>query len=105
VTKKGNLWRRDPRPGVVVVVLGVATTVFIFLVVALAAMPLFVLLDEAISEAFRSLGGDTLETLALAATWIANPLPITVLTSVTGLVLWVTGRRAEAVLIVVTVAG
>ena len=68
-------------------------------------MPLFVSVDEAVSDLFRSFGGSLLDAVAQAATWIADPWPMVLLTGGTGLVLWITGRRAEAVLIVVTVAG
>jgi undecaprenyl-diphosphatase len=99
------LWRRDPRPGVLVIVFGVAAAVFVLLVIGLISMPLFVSVDEAVSEAFRAVGGSLLDTLARIVTWVANPIPMLLLTAGTGVVLWLTGRRAEAVLLVVTVAG
>ena len=105
MARTGNLWRRDPRPGVLVIVFGVAAAVFVLLVIGLITMPLFVSIDEVVSEAFRSLGGSLVDTLARTATWFANPIPMVVLTTGTGLTLWFTGRRAESVLLVVTVAG
>jgi undecaprenyl-diphosphatase len=68
-------------------------------------MPLFVSVDEAVSEAFRGLGGSLVDAFANVVTWVADPVPMIVLTTGTGLVLWLTGRRAEAVLLVVTVGG
>jgi undecaprenyl-diphosphatase len=105
LTKTGDLWRRDPRPGALVIVFGVAAAVFALLVIGLVAMPLFVSVDEVVSEVFRGLGGSLVDTMARGVTWFADPIPMVVLTTVTGLVLWVTGRRPEAVLLVVTVAG
>jgi undecaprenyl-diphosphatase len=105
VSNTGDLWRRDPRPGVLVIVFGVAAAVFALLVIGLIAMPLFVFVDEIVSEAFRSLGGSLTETLARGATLLGNGIPMVVLTTGTVLVLWFTGRRAEAGLLLVTVAG
>lgn len=105
MARTGNLWRRDPRPGVLVIVFGVAAAVFVLLVIGLITMPLFVSIDEVVSEAFRSLGGSFVDTLARTVTWFANPIPMVVLTIGTGVGLWFTGRRAESVLLVVTVAG
>jgi undecaprenyl-diphosphatase len=105
VGNTGDLWRRDPRPGVLVIVFGVAVAVFALLVIGLIAMPLFVSVDETVSEAFRSVGGSLTETLARGATLLGNGIPMVVLTTGTVLVLWFTGRRAEAGLLLVTVAG
>lgn len=105
MNEKGNLWRRDPRPGVLVIVLGVAAAVFVLLVIGLITMPVFVSVDEYVSEAFRSFGGESIEAMARAVTSLADPIPMILLTGVTGIILFATGRRAEAILLVATVAG
>lgn len=105
MTRSGELWRRDPRAGALVIVFGIAIALFILLVAGLILMPLFVSVDETVSEGLRSLSSPALDTFFKAATWIADPLTMIVLTGGTGIALWATGRRTEAVLVVVTVAG
>lgn len=97
-------WRRDPRLGVAVIVLGATLAAFVALAVAIMLMPAFVTLDDRLSQAVRQLAFPGIHSMALFLTRLGDFLPMGVLTAVTGAVLWLRGRKAEAVLLVLSVA-
>ena len=101
----GDLWRRDPRPGALVIAGGVAVGLLIVLVAVILVMPAFTSLDATVSEWVRSIGADTLEPIFRDITRIADPVPMVVLIVGAGAILWALGKRPEAILLVVTVAG
>ena len=99
----GDLWRRDPRPGALVIVGGVAVGLLVILVAAILVMPAFTSLDARVSEWVRGIGTETLEPIFRDATRLADPVPMIILTVGAGALLWALGKRPEAVLLVVTV--
>ena len=101
---KTDLWRRDIRPGILVVVFAVGTVGFALLVIAGFTVPAFVAIDEVFSEALRALEGPVLDQMALALTRMADLEVMLALTIVATVGLWVTKRRPEAVLLLATVA-
>lgn len=102
--RKAVLWRRDPRPGVLVIAGGVALLLFLGLVAAVVLSPAFVTFDEAASAAFHDIQSSTLTTFSEAATQIADFWIMLGLTLVTSVVLWVLGRRPEVALLVSVMA-
>ncbi len=99
-------WRgHDPRAGVLVIVIGVALAAFVTLALALAVAPAFERFDVTLSAAIRGLEAPGLELLARGMTVIGDTGPMALLTLATAFALWVRGRRTEAVVLIVAVAG
>lgn len=96
-------WQRDPRPGVLVIVAGVAVACFIALAAAIALAPAFVEFDLALTRAIRALEIPGLEAAAIAITSLANFWPMSVFTVLTGGLLFVQGRRTSAITLVLAV--
>lgn len=98
-----RLWRRDPRPGALVIVFGVAAVAFFALVAALLLYRPFLAVDERFSAAVRGIDAPLVETVLSAGTHLGDFWVATALTLVTCGVLWWRQRRAEALLLLVTV--
>lgn len=96
-------WQRDPRPGALVIVAGIAIAGFIALAAAIMLAPAFVRFDLAATEAIRSLHSPALERAAIAITTLGNFWPMTFLTGVTGLVLYRRNRKTSAITLVLAV--
>lgn len=96
-------WQRDPRPGVLVIVAGVAIAGFIALAAAIMLAPAFVRFDLAATEAIRSLHVPALEEVAVAITTLGDFWPMTLLTGIAGLILFVMHRKTSAVTLVLAV--
>lgn len=96
-------WQRDPRPGALVIVAGVAIAGFIALAAAIMLAPAFVRFDLAVTEAIRSLRVPGLEQAAIAVTSLADFWPMTLFTGLTGLFLYLQGRRTSAITLVLAV--
>jgi membrane-associated phospholipid phosphatase len=94
-----NSWRRDSRPGALVVISGVAIVCFAGLWAMLAFLPSLVALDRAVSAAIRSLASPLLDTMAVAFTTLGG---LTILSGLTiAVCAWFLWRqmRAEAILL------
>ena len=97
-------WQRDPMPGMLVIIAGVLLAGFVALGLALVFAPAFVRLDQNASEAIRAVSWPWLDPVARFATWVGDFWPMATLTTLTGLGLWVRGRRTSAATLVLTVA-
>ena len=97
-------WQRDPMPGMLVIIAGVLLAGFVALGLALVFAPAFVRLDMSVSEAIRTVSWPWLDPVARFATWVGDFWPMAILTTATGLGLWVRGRRTSAATLVLTVA-
>jgi undecaprenyl-diphosphatase len=101
---KTESWRRDPRFGVLVIVSSTTAMVFLAMVVAVLVAPTFLRLDMLLSTAIHDIDIAWLDGFLRAVTWLGSGLVIGPATAAVGLWLFVRRRRAEAVLLVVTVA-
>lgn len=97
-------WQRDPMPGMLVIAAGVLLAGFVALGLALVFAPAFVRLDASVSEAIRGISWPWLDPVARCAAWVGDFWPMATLTMLTGLGLWVRGRRTSAATLVLTVA-
>lgn len=100
----GDLWRRDPRPGVLVIVAGAALAAFLGLVLAVLVSPAFVAVDQSASELLRRVSFPGLEPFLSAVTHTGDFVVVFVATLVAVAVLVVRGSRTEAVLVGATMA-
>lgn len=96
-------WQRDPRPGVLVIVAGVALAGFLALAFTIILAPAFVEFDLAVSSAIRSISLPGLEGFALLSTSVGNFWPMAAFTVLTGAALLVRGRKTTSVTFVLTV--
>lgn len=96
-------WRRDPRAGALVIVVGAGLAGFVALGVMLLAIPAFVELDEAASAAIRSIDLPGLVPFAKFATWVGSFWPMAAITAGTALVYLVRGRRTTAIMLTLAV--
>lgn len=99
-----DLWRRDTRPGILVIVFAVGIVGFVLLVLAGFTVPAFVAIDEMLSETLRALEGPVLDQVVLVLTQVADLEVMLVLTVGATIGLWATKRRPEAILLLATVA-
>lgn len=97
-------WRRDPRSGLLVIALGIAVVSFLVLTAAVLLMPTFLTLDGHISELVRGISLPGLEGVARFFTALGGLWPMGVLTLGVGAYLYARGRKAEALLLVLTVS-
>lgn len=97
-------WRRDPRGGLLVVVLGVVLVSFVLLTVAVFAAPWFVRLDARVSADIRAVNIPWLAATARLLSALGDFWPMTLVTAFTVLALLIRGRRPEALLVAVSVA-
>jgi len=98
-------WRADPRAGMLVLVAGVALAGFFAITAGLLLAPAFVELDVAVSAAIRGLTAPGLEPAARLVTHLGDFAVVATLTVLTAAVLFARGRRVEAALVIVAVAG
>jgi len=98
-------WDRDPRPGLLVLVFMLASLAFGALVAAVLLYHPFVAFDESFSAGIRSLSTPVLDRLFVAVTHLADFWSVAFGTAVLAGILLYRRRRAEAVLVVLTVAG
>ena len=96
-------WRRDPRSGLLVIAFGVTIVSFIILTAAVVLLPTFVSLDGHVSELIRDVSIPGLEALARLFTTLGSFWPMSVLTVGTSAYLLMRGRKAEALLLILTV--
>lgn len=101
--KGGELWRRDPRPGALVIAFGIAIAAFAALVAAVLLYRPFVALDMRVSGAIRSIDWPWLEPFFRAVTHIGDGWVIAVTTALLAVVMFAKKRPAEAVLVGFTV--
>ena len=97
--KGGDLWRRDPRPGMLVLIAGVALLLFLGLVLAVMISPAFAAADERLSEAFRDLNVPAFDALFGAVTHLGDFGVMFAMVTIACLVLWALRRRTDAVLL------
>jgi len=97
-------WQRDPRGGLLVVSLGFVIAAFVMLAVAVIAAPWFIRFDARMSLDIRSLGWPWLGEAARLLYTLGRLWPMALLTAFTATALYARGRRAEALLIVISVA-
>lgn len=103
--KRGSaeLWRRDPRPGLLVFAFALASLAFGALVAAVLLYHPFVAFDESFSAAIRGLSTPLGDRIFMATTRLADFWSVAVATAVLAGVLLARKRRAEALLVVLTV--
>lgn len=100
----GAPWRRDTRPGVLVVVFGLAVAGFVALWLMLRLMPSLIAFDHAASAVIRSLANPVLDSIAVAFTTLGGFAIMTSLSvAVAAWLLW-RGMHAEAALVAATMA-
>lgn len=99
-----KLWRRDPRPGALVIAAGIAGIAFLGLVAAVIISPAFVAIDEAASSAFNAIQSPALDALFGVATYLGSFAVFAPLAVLVVIVLLMRGRRPEAVLFAATMA-
>lgn len=97
-------WQRDPRAGMLVIVMLGGIGTFALFAVALVAAPWFVRLDVAASEAVRSISFPGSVAMARFATSLGNFWPMTVFTLISTAYLWYRRRKPEALGLVVAMA-
>ncbi|MDZ4655812.1 MAG: phosphatase PAP2 family protein [Coriobacteriia bacterium] len=97
-------WRRDPRSGLLVIAFGVAGVSFLMLTAAVLLMPAFLTFDVHISELVRDISLPGLEGVARFFTTLGSFWVMSALTLGASAYLYVRGRRAEALLLVLTVS-
>ncbi len=101
--RNAPLWRRDPRPGLLVIAFGIAAAAF----AALAAMVMlyhpFVAFDQRVSAAVRSLQTPALDSFFRAVTHVGDYWSTVPLTAALVLLLVLKKRPAEAFLVGFTV--
>ena len=98
-------WRADPRAGVLVIVAGIALAGFAAITAAVLLAPAFVEFDVAASAAIRGITAPGLEPVARVVTHLGDFPVVATLTALTAAVLFVRGRRVEAAVVLVAVAG
>jgi len=96
-------WRRDPRSGLLVIAFGVAVVSFIALTAALLLAPSFAELDMRVSEVIRDMSVPGLESIARFFTTLGSFWPVALMTAGVSGYLLARGRKAEALLIILTV--
>jgi undecaprenyl-diphosphatase len=96
-------WRRDPRPGLLVVLAGLALAGFAVLTVMLLLEAPFVRFDQSVSAWFRSFASPGLDAFARALTFVGSTVGMTILVAATGAWYLTRRRRAEALLLALTV--
>lgn len=96
-------WQRDPRPGLLVIVAGVALTAFLALALTIVVTPAFVAFDLAVSSAIRSIRLPGLQELALVSTTVGSFWPMAAFTIFTGAALLARGRKTTSATFVLTV--
>ncbi|PKQ20082.1 MAG: hypothetical protein CVT66_06870 [Actinobacteria bacterium HGW-Actinobacteria-6] len=95
----GASWRRDTRPGVLVILFGIAVVGFAALWAMLLLMPALISIDHAVSSAIRSIASPQLDPIALAFTTLGGFAIMSALAlAVSAWLLW-RGLRAEAALV------
>ncbi len=97
-TSSGTPWRRDTRPGVLVVLAGIAALLFFGLVFVVLVSPAFVAFDEAGSGLFRSMDVVWFEPFFGAATHVGDFWVMFFATAIAVAALHVRGSRVEAVM-------
>ncbi|HET6498131.1 MAG TPA: phosphatase PAP2 family protein [Coriobacteriia bacterium] len=101
--RTGHHWVRDPKPGLVVAVTGIALAGFLLLTGAVLFFPAFHEVDARLSYAIRDeLRVEALDPFARGVTHIGSGVAMTVLTVIGSAVLLIAGRRAEALLLSAT---
>jgi undecaprenyl-diphosphatase len=96
-------WRRDPRSGLLVIACGIAGVSFVVLTAAVLQLPAFLSFDARISELIRGISLPGLESVARFFTTLGSFPVLGALTLATSVYLYLRGRRAEALLLLVTV--
>jgi undecaprenyl-diphosphatase len=96
-------WQRDPRPGALVIVAGVAIAGFLALAAAIVFAPAFVSFDLAVTKAIRAIDVPWLESAALFITRVGDFWPMGIATALTGAVLLAMKRRTSAITLVLAV--
>ena len=104
-TSGGDSWRRDVRPGVFAIVFGVIVIALSVLIVSVILWPQLGGLDSEVSALVRSLRTPGLTRLAVAVTHIADTWSLVILVPIAAILLYFSGRRSEAVFVIVVVAG
>lgn len=102
--RAGAPWGRDTRPGVLVVVFGLAVAGFVALWLMLRLTPSLIAFDHAASAAIRSLADPRLDSIAVAFTTLGG---FAIMTSLSvAVAAWLLWRRmhAEALLVAATMA-
>lgn len=95
---RSDSWRRDTRPGVLVILSGLAIVCFAALWAMLAFLPRLVAFDRAVSSVIRSFASPMADTIAVAFTTFGGFTIMSVLTvAVCAWFLW-RRMRAEAIL-------
>ena len=95
----GASWRRDTRPGVLVILFGIAVAGFAALWAMLILMPALISIDHSVSAAMRSLANPQLDPIAVAFTTLGGFVIMSALAvAVAAWLLW-RGLRAEAALV------
>ena len=104
-SRRAQPWDRDPRPGLLVLVFMFASLAFGALVAAVLLYHPFVAFDESLSAGIRALSTPTLDRLFVAVTHLADFWSVAAGTALLAGILFYRRRHAEALLVVLTVAG
>ncbi len=99
---RGASWRRDTRPGALVIVFGLAVVSFGALWAMLILLPSLIALDHAVSAGIRSLAEPTLDAIAVAFTTLGGFAIMASLSLAVSAWLYWRGLRPEAVLFAAT---
>jgi undecaprenyl-diphosphatase len=98
----GASWRRDTRPGVLVIMFGIAVVGFAALWAMLLLAPALISIDHSVSAAIRSTASPQLDPIAVAFTTLGGfAIMAALAVAVAAWLLW-RGLRAEAALVVGT---
>lgn len=103
VVPRSDSWRRDPRSGLLVIAFGAAIISFVLLTAAVLLMPAFLSLDASVSAAIRDISLPGLEGVARFFTTVGDFWSVFAMTGIAAIYLLVRGRKAEALLLVLTV--
>ncbi|MDP2401297.1 MAG: phosphatase PAP2 family protein [Actinomycetota bacterium] len=99
------LWRRDPRPGALVIAFGIALLVFMGFVASILLYKPFLAFDQRVSAAIRGIDSPVVDGFFRAFTHVGDGFVVLGLTFVIALVLYIKERPAQSVLVVATVGG
>ena len=104
-TPRSDSWRRDVRGGVFVVVFGALVVILSALIVGLLVSPWLGAFDASLSAAVRAVRTPALVEAAKVVTRAGDSVSVILMTAIAAVVLFVLGRKHEAVFVVATVGG
>lgn len=100
---RSDSWRRDVRPGVFVLVFALIVFLLVALLAGLIFSPALSAADASLSAAVRALRNPALTDAMRLLTRLGDGIAIATITILAAVVLFATGRRPEALFVVLTV--